>query len=178
MMTYRTAHRVIVRPLLATAILLAVPLVAMHFTHEVVWTPVDFIFAGALILGAGIPFELALRKSRNMGYRAGVGLALASAFLMLWADGAVGITDSAADAFYLVAVVIGVIGAFAARFRPAGMARAMFATALAQALVGVVALSVGVVPAYNSAIEILGITAFFAALFVGSALLFRQAAHT
>jgi hypothetical protein len=31
------------------------------------------------------------------------------------------------------------------------------------------------VPAFNSAFEILGITAFFAALFVGSGLLFRKA---
>jgi hypothetical protein len=55
------------------------------------------------------------------------------------------------------------------------MARAMFAAALAQALIGVIALLAGMVPAYNSAFEILGITGFFAALFVGAGLLFRKA---
>ena len=54
----------------------------------------------------------------------------------------------------------------------------MFAVALAEASVGVGALIAGVVPAHNSAFVILGISGFFAALFVGSALLFRQAART
>ncbi len=53
----------------------------------------------------------------------------------------------------------------------------MFAAALAQASIGAIALAAGIVPAYNSAFEILGITAFYAAPFIGSALLFRQAAH-
>lgn len=177
MKTNPNAYRVIVRPLLATALLLMIPLIAMQLTDEVVWTLSDFIFAGVLILGVGIPFELAMRKSRDTVYRAGIGLALVSAFLLLWSNAAVGITDSGADAFYLVVVAIGVVGAFVARFRPAGMARAMFVTALAQALVGVIALIAGVVPAFNSAFQILGITGFFAVLFVGSALLFRLAAR-
>ncbi len=53
----------------------------------------------------------------------------------------------------------------------------MFAMALAQALVAVIALIAGIVPAYNSAFEVLGITGFYVALFVGSALLFRHAAR-
>ena len=36
-------------------------------------------------------------------------------------------------------LVVGIIGAIIARFRPQGMARALFATALAQALVAVIA---------------------------------------
>lgn len=56
------------------------------------------------------------------------------------------------------------------------MARAMLAMALAQALVGAVALIAGMVPAYNSALEILGLTGLFVALFVGSAWLFRKSA--
>ena len=43
------------------------------------------------------------------------------------------------------------------------------------AVVGVVALTAGLVPEFNSAFEVLGITAFFVLLFGGSAVLFREA---
>jgi hypothetical protein len=139
------------------------------------WTVSDFVFAGALVFGALGAYQLTVRRTRSTAYRAAVGVALAAAVLLLWANGAVGITDSAADATYPVVPVVGIIGALVARFRAYGMALAMYATALAQALIGVIALAAGMVPAYNSACEILGITGFFAALFVTSALLFREA---
>ena len=159
----------------AAALVLLAPLVAMQFTDEVNWTASDFVFAGALMFGALGTYELTARTTGNTAYRAAAGVALAAAVLLLWANGAVGITDSAADAIYAGVPAVGIIGAIVARFQPRGMARAMFATALAQALVGVFALLAGMVPAYNSAFEILGISAFFAALFLGSALLFRKA---
>ncbi len=149
----------------------------MQFTDEVNWTMSDFVFAGALVLGTGITYELAVRKTGDTAYRAAVGVALAAAFLLTWANGAVGITDSDADGMYFWVVALGIIGAFIAWFRPEGMARAMLATALAQALVAVIALIAGIVPAYNSVFEILGITGFFVALWVGSAWLFRKAAR-
>jgi len=156
----------------AAALILLLPLLA-----GAPWTLSDFVFAGVLILGVGLPFELAVRKTGDTAYRAGVGVALAGAFLLTWVNAAVGITDSDADGLYLVVLAIGIIGAFVALFRPAGMARAMFATAAAQTLVGVIALIAGMVPEHNSAFEILGITGFFVTLFVGSALLFREAAR-
>ena len=55
----------------------------------------------------------------------------------------------------------------------AGMARALFATALAQALVGGLALTY---PNTASAMAIVLLNGSFAALFLGSALLFRIAA--
>jgi hypothetical protein len=147
----------------------------MQFTDEVNWTASDFVFAGALLFAALGAYELAARSTGNGAYRAAAGLALAAAVLLLWANAAVGITDGAADPLYAGVPAIGILGAIVARFQPRGMARAMFATALAQALMGVIALAAGMVPAFNSAFEILGITAFFAALFVGSGLLFRKA---
>ena len=42
---------------------------------------------------------------------------------------------------YFGVLAVGFIGAFIARFQPRGMARALFATAVAQALVPVIALS-------------------------------------
>ncbi len=75
-------------------------------------------------------------------------------------------------------LAVGIIGAIIARFQPHGMARALFATALAQALVAVIALIAGMQHAsYSSVSEILGLNGFFVALFVGSAWLFRYAAR-
>jgi hypothetical protein len=160
----------------AAALVLLAPLVAMQLTDEVNWTVSDFVFACALMFGALGTYELAVRKTGNTAYRAAAGVALAATVLLLWANGAVGITDSAADAMYVGVPAVGIIGALVARFQARGMARAMFFAALAQALIGAVALIAGMVPAYNSAFEILAITGFFAALFVGAGLLFRQAA--
>ena len=58
---------------------------------------------------------------------------------------------------------------------PAGIARALFATTLAQASVAVIALIIWKPPVTSGVLEVLGVNAFFVALFVGSALLFRYA---
>ncbi|MFW5972698.1 MAG: hypothetical protein ACOCTG_01805 [Bacteroidota bacterium] len=161
---------------LAAALFLAAMFISSRFSTEVQWTVSDFFFAGVLLFGSLGAYEIAARTTRSAPYRAAIGIAIAAALLLIWINAAVGITDSAADAMYLGVVAVGLVGALIARFRPLGMAAAMFAAAAAQTLIGVIALLSGIVPAYNSAFEILGITTFFAALFVGSALLFRQAA--
>jgi len=171
-MLNRNTYRSVVGVALATAFILLIPLLAAP-----AWTLADFVFAGALIFGTGLTYVLVARKAGNIAYRAAVGVALAAAFLLVWGNAAVGITDSDADLMFLWVPAVGIIGAIIARFQPRGMARAMFATALAQALVAVIALIAGIVPAYNSAFEVLGITGFYVALFVGSALLFRHAAR-
>jgi hypothetical protein len=76
------------------ASLLLLPAVAMQFTDEVNWTGFDFIFAGAMIGTVGLVLELAVRMTHNFAYRAGVGAALAAAFLIVWANGAVGMIGS------------------------------------------------------------------------------------
>ena len=161
---------------IAALILIAVA-IAMQFTDEIDWSVGDFIVAGILLFGSLGAYEAVTRLSNDKAIRAGFGLAIAGSLLLLWANGAVGLTDSDADAFYLVVVIFAVLGSFFVRFRPQGMARTMFLTAIAQALVGIVALIAGMVPPFNSPFEILGIACFFGALFVGSALLFKRAAQ-
>ncbi len=120
-------------------------------------------------------------KTGNTAYKSAVGLALATPFLLVWIIGAVGVLGRAgdrADLMYIGVFAVGIMGAIIARFQPHGMARALFATALAQALVAVIALIAGMHQApYSSVGEILGLNGFFVALFLGSAWLFRNAAR-
>ena len=154
------------------ALVLLLPLVAMQFTDEVAWTAFDFAFAGALILGVGLAYEAAVRMSRDIAYRAAVGVALAAALGLVWVTGAVGVIgseDNPANLMYGGVLAVGIAGAVIARFRPAGMARALVATALAQAAVAVITLA--------AALATLVLNGFFVALWLGSAWLFRKAAR-
>ena len=165
----------------AAALMLLLPLVAMQLTDEVSWDETDFIFAGALIAGTGLAFELAVRMTRNAAYRAAVGVALAAAFILIWVNlavGVIGTEDNPANLMYSGVLAVGIIGAVIARFQPHGMARALVATALAQASVGVIALIAGsgsTGPTWPG--DVLGLTGIFAALWLLSAWLFRKAAR-
>jgi len=126
------------------ALVLLLPLVAMQFTDEVDWDETDFIFAGVLIGAVGGAYELTVRMSRSWAYRAGAAAALAAAFLIVWANGAVGMIgdeDNPYNLLFLGVIVLALAGAIAARFRAAGMALAMAAAAVAQAAVAVGGLS-------------------------------------
>ena len=63
----------------------------MQFTDEVDWDVFDFVIFGAMLAATGGAFELAVRITPKKAYRVAVGLALAAAFLLIWANGAVGI---------------------------------------------------------------------------------------
>ena len=157
------------------------PLVAMRFTDEVNWNWFDFIFAGILIGGTGLVFELAAWKTANVAYRAAVGLALAAAFLLIWITGAVGIIgdeDNPANLMFGGVLFVALVPALTAGFRPHGMARAMVMTALAQALIAPIELTGrwgATAPIWPW--EVLALTGFFTAMWLMSAGLFRIAAR-
>lgn len=173
----------IIRIALATAFLLMVPIVAMQFTDEVAWDLTDFIVMGALLFGSGLTYELIARTSSNTAYRVAVGVAVAAGLILIWLNLAVGLIgneENPANLMYVGVLAVGLIGAAMARLRPRGMARALFATALAQALVPVIALIIWQ-PSVEDTPGIVGVfilNGFFAALFVVSALLFRRASAT
>lgn len=179
MNTERHTARLLVRPVLAAAFLLMVPMAAMQVTDQVAWNPGDFLVMGALVVGAGVLFELALWRTRDSAYRFAVGLGLGAAFLLVWVTGAVGIIGAAgddADLMYGGVLAVGLVGTLFARFRPRGMAGVMLATAAAQAVVAAIALAVGPGAPATGPVELLGLNGLFVALFVGSAWLFRKAA--
>jgi hypothetical protein len=162
------------------ALFLLLPLVVMQFSAEVNWDVADFAFAGALLLGAGVALELVVRTTGNRSYRAATGLAVAAAFLLVWLSlgvGIIGKDGDPANLMYFGVLAVGFIVAGNARFRAAGMARALLATALAQALVAAIALVAGLGLPWSGPVEIVLLNGIFVALFAGSALLFRKAAR-
>lgn len=164
----------------AVVLVLLAPLLAMQFTDEVHWTAFDFAFAGAVLLGVGLAFELVVRKTVDGTYRIAAGVALAAALLLVWSNGAVGIIGSEANGvnlLYYGVLAIGVVGALVARFRPRGMAGAMAVTALAQAAVAAGALVAGLASPQSGPFEIVALNGFFVALWAGAAVLFREAAR-
>ena len=178
-------NKLIVRIALVTAFLLLIPLVAMQFSAEVDWSLFDFAVAGALLFGSGLAYGLIARKAGNTAYRAAIGIALAAALLLTWVNLAVGIIGSEnnpANLMYFAVLFVGIIGAGIARLRPTGMARALFVTACAQALVPLIALLIGESQLRSlheppGVLAVLVLNAFFVMLFVGSALLFRRSAQ-
>jgi hypothetical protein len=180
MQPYLMQNKNIIRIALVTAFILLVPLVAMRFTDEVNWTWSDFVVTGTLLFGSGLTYELIARKAGNAPYRAAVGVALAAALLLVWINLAVGIIGSEnnpVNLLYFCVLGVGIVGAVIARLRPRGMARAMFATACAQASVPVIALVIGKsqVRSRQGPPGVLALNALFVLLFVVSALLFRRA---
>ena len=161
------------------ALLLLLPLVAMQFTGEVVWGATDFIVFGAMLATACGTFELAARMTGNIVYRAAVGVAVAAAFLLVWVNLAVGFLGSERNPANLMfggVLAIAIVGSIIARFQPAGMAKAMYATAAAQGLVGVIGLAAGLGSAgYDGIYEVVMGTSLFAALWLASAWLFGKA---
>ncbi len=161
-------------------LILLLPLVAMQFTDEVDWDLADFAFAGVLVVGVGVTYELAARRTGNRAYRTAVSVALAAAFLLIWVNAAVGIIgseDNDANLMYGGVLAVGILGALLARFRPQGMALALFATALAQMLVAVIALVSGWGAPPSGPEEIIFLNGYFVALWLTSAWLFRKAAR-
>ena len=173
---YRPAARVV----LVAALVLMVPLVAMQVTDEVNWSLFDFVVAGGLLVGTGLLYELAARKAGTFVYRAAAGVAVGAAFFLTWVNlavGIIGVPDERANVLYLGVPAVGIIGAVIARLEPRGMARALVATALAQALIGAIALILGWGAPGTGPLEIVALNGMFVALFAGSAWLFRLAAR-
>lgn len=162
---------------LVTLLLLSVPFVAMQFSLEVNWSLADFIIAGILIFITGLSYVLLTRSSSDIVKRIAVAFAIGSTFFLVWANLAVGLIGSgpnAANLMYIGIVAIVVIGTFVSRSTAEGMERVMFTAAIALVLVAVIQL-LGKMYEYrqSSAGEVIGVNAFFAALFVVSGLLFR-----
>lgn len=180
-MTLLMESKAVIRWLLITGALLAIPLLAMVLnlgvpdpgsgTDVVNWGLMDFATMGVLILGAGLLFEYAASRAGNVAHKLAVGIAVAAGLGLVWVNLAVGMIGdegNAANLMYVFVLFVALVGAAIARFEPREASIAMFATAGAHVVVVVIALVAGLDPELRA-------DAFFIAAWVASALLFRQA---
>ncbi len=182
----------IVRIAIVVGLILLVPLWGNYFVDGWNWGLFDFVFMGALLFGTGLTYDLVARKGGTLAYRAAVGIACAAGLLLVWINAAVGIIgDGPVNLMYLGVIAVGFVGALMARLQPRGMALALFATAVAQMLVPVIALVIlkagwqdllrdpnSPHPSFAPGIApVFGLNAVFAMLWTVSGLLFRHAGN-
>jgi hypothetical protein len=113
-------------------------------------------------------------------YLLGLALAALTALFLFWAIGALGIIGEGGepDRMYLAVFATLLAGSLLARLRPRGMAYALLATAASVGAVAGVALARGLQDTPGaSAVEILGLTGMYMALFGASAWCFWRAAE-
>jgi hypothetical protein len=165
-----------------TALILIIPLLGNRFVEGWNWPPQAFVLFGVLIFGIGLTYKLITRKVDTLAYRSAVGLTLVTGFVLFFGNfvqAADDVYPVPAAMMYLIVPVLGIIGAAIARFHSRGMARVLFVTAFAQAMIFAIALSRNLpVTSWTAAVwRGFGGNALFLVLFVASALLFRAAAR-
>jgi hypothetical protein len=154
------------------AALLLAPLVAMQFTSEVDWDETDFIVMGFIFGSLGLALEFMISRSDSIAYRIASGIAILAAFLLIWANLAVGMIGSENNPNNLLfggVLAIALAGSIAARFRPTGMALVTAAAGVTQIAIAVGGIATDPRGAFSS--SVLG------GLWLLAALLFRKSAE-
>jgi hypothetical protein len=169
----------IVRAALVTVGVLLIPLWGNSCVDGWNWDWHAFVVWGALVFGAALAYQFVVRGMSNKAYRFAMGLAVATAFVLTWANFVLAVDVSLANFTYFGVVVVGLVGAAIARLRARGMALALAGMAIAQMLVPFIALvfwRTNVAP--GAAVPVIGLNGVFIVLFAISALMFRRAART
>ena len=166
--------------ILVPSVILLIPAAMMGFRVEGwAWSPADFVVMWMLIAGALLAYQVIAAKAGSVAYRVAVGVAVATGFVLVWVNGAVGLIGSEnnpANVLYFGVLLLGGIGAAIARLTPAGMARTLYSVALAQFLVPVIALLVWPGDFSPGVPQVFGLNSFFVLWFVVSGILFQHAA--
>jgi uncharacterized membrane protein len=78
--------------ILVTVLVLLAPLVAMQMNVDgVSWTVEDFLFAGAVLVGAGVAYELATWRVTTLSKRLLIAGVIGLVVTMIWVEAAVGV---------------------------------------------------------------------------------------
>lgn len=161
-----------------TGLLLIIPLAATVMSEEVIWNVTDFILAGAMLFGAGFTYLWVVRKKPSLLFQIATGIALGTLLMLIWVNLAVGIIgkeDHFLNKLYFIIPVIGFLGTILTRLEPRGMAITLYAMALAQGLITIIALIRVVKDLYDGTITgIIALNMFFIILFIISGWLFRK----
>ena len=166
----------VMRVALAALGLLMVPLIASRVVEGWNWGPGAFVFTYVLFFGTGMAYALISRKMKMWAYQAGVGLALVAGFVLGWATMVhMSETENPVNLVYFGVLAVGAIGAALARLEARGMARALFAMAVALAgawvVTQVLSTDTPAGPVWNVGVMHGG----FVLLFATAGLLFRHA---
>ena len=159
------------------AFLLSLPAIGMRFFPEwgVDWSLSDFVIMGTMLLIACSLVELGIRLAHNnLSYFAGTVFAVGAGFVTVWVNMAVGMIlseDNPENLVFLGVILIALVGAFVARFRAGGMAKAMLAAGIVQGLIALAVAAFRLDDLYTSTL-----IGAFALPWLLSAALFRQAA--
>lgn len=153
--------------------LLLLPAVAMQLGEEVNWTGSDFVFAAVLLLFLGGAVEFAAYGTRRMPLRVAIVIAALTAFLTIWANGAVGIIGDEGEplnsGFHFL-VLAGVLAGAIARLRAKSMQAVTAVLAVSQLVMGAIATQA--MPGHG--VE-WGVLAFFAMLWAAASWFFHLA---
>ncbi|MCH8615732.1 hypothetical protein LZ016_06415 [Sphingomonas sp. SM33] len=113
--------------------------------------------------------------SRTRLYRFGVAIAVVTSFLIVWTTI---VRDDGNGAAFFMVIMAAMVGAFAASFRPAGMARTMLGVAIMQVALGsLIATAPVIASTPDGSLKALVYSAAIAALWLVSATFFRAAAR-
>ena len=179
-MTQLMQTRAVVRWVLITAALLAVPALAMALNLAIPdpgsgtqdgmnWSPMDFALMGVLILGSGLLFEYAVARAGTVAHRTAVGIAVLAGFGLIWVNLAVGMMDvENGNLLYVLVLFVALVGAAIGRFEPREASIAMFAAATTHVVIVAIGLIANLGPTILA-------DAFFVLAWLAAGVLFRQA---
>lgn len=81
-MEFKNTRLIII--LVAALSLLLIPFIAMRFTNEVVWTAIDFITMGVMLVSTGLGIEFALRIFKVTWLKVAAVAGVLFGFVMVW----------------------------------------------------------------------------------------------
>jgi hypothetical protein len=173
----------IIRALLISTALLVVPLTASFFVDGWLWTAFDYAFAWVIFSLVSLGLTFVASKANGMTYKAGGAVAILTAFLLIWINAAVGFIGDgdlfdSPNGLYVAVVLFGIMGAVWSRLEARRMSQALYATALALALVPVVSYLVwppSVISWSPGVLPVFILNSCFVMAFVVSGLLFASA---
>jgi hypothetical protein len=128
---------------LAVGLFLLIPVFGNMYVEGWNWSPFDFVWAFCVLYGTGLAYFLVSRKAKTTTYKFATGVAVVTALLIVWMNGAVGIIgdgDNGMNLLYFGMLLIGLIGAAISRLEPLGLSRTAFTMAIIQMIIPTIAL--------------------------------------
>lgn len=144
-------------------------------------TTAHVVMAGILLLILGLVYLLVASRGRSGAYKGAALVAVAASLLLVWGNlavGFIGSEDNPINLLYGAVLAVGFLGAVLVKLQPQGMAKAMYATALAQFAVPFVALLIKQPELTMGVLWVIVLNTVFAGLWVASGWLFRRAGTT